>query len=387
MSGNRGPRAPLVRHWRCAAHLVLVSACGGSPTSPDGSGGLSVVMTTDGVSVDSDGYTVTIQKTEDYRTIPVAVDTVGINGTLDLPVLEPGSYAVTVTDVRFTCTVTSADPALSDLIWLYATVRAAHTTLVRFHFTCRPPPTGRLAFIGAGGLSTINADGSGLTVLSTDSLFDGEPAWSPDAARIAWVHGDDIAVVNADGSGQVNLTNGVGRNASPSWSPDGTRLAFTSTRDGGLPQLFVMGSDGSDVTRLTDGVALYPAWAPTGDRIAFSGYSDGVGGIFQIGPDGSGLTRLTTAILYDYSPAWSPDGTRIAFHRIWGRNRDGDIFLMNADGSGVTMLTRYTGVTPAWSPDGSKIVYRKDPGDLYFIAVDGTQDGRFIDGGDPDWAP
>jgi Tol biopolymer transport system component len=59
---------------------------------------------------------------------------------------------------------------------------------------------------------------------------------------------------------------------------------------------------------------------------------------------------------------------------------------MNADGSGITMLTHYTGGTPAWSPDGSKIVYRKDPGDLYFIGVDGTQEGRFIPGSEPDWA-
>jgi len=64
-----------------------------------------------------------------------------------------------------------------------------------------------------------------------------------------------------------------------------------------------MRSDGSDVTRLTDGFALYPAWSPTGDRIAFSGIRDSAGRIFQIRPDGNGLVRLTTAILYDYSPA------------------------------------------------------------------------------------
>jgi WD40-like Beta Propeller Repeat len=278
MSCTARPRAPLPRRWRCTALLLLASACGGAPTSPDGPGTLSLLMTTDGVSVDSDGYTVTIQKQEDFRTLPVAVVRVGINGTLDLPALGSGLYAVTVTDVRFTCTITSAEPALSDVIWLYATVRVARTTRVRLHFTCRPPPTGRLVFIGTEGLSPVNADGSGLTVLSSDSLFDGEPAWSPDGARIAWVHGDDIAVIKADGSGLVNLTSGVGRNFSPSWSPDGSRLAFTSTRDARLPQLFTMRSDGSDVMRLTEGSALYPVWSPSGDRIAFSGSSDGVGG-------------------------------------------------------------------------------------------------------------
>jgi hypothetical protein len=64
------------------------------------------------------------------------------------------SVASDGTDVRFTGTVTSADPPLSDLIWLYATVRAARTTFATFHFTCRPPPTGRVVFIGTDGLST-----------------------------------------------------------------------------------------------------------------------------------------------------------------------------------------------------------------------------------------
>jgi dipeptidyl aminopeptidase/acylaminoacyl peptidase len=57
----------------------------------------------------------------------------------------------------------------------------------------------------------------------------------------------------------------------------------------------------------------------------------------------------------DLQPAWSPDGTRIAFSRR--RINDGDIFIVNTDGSGVTQLTK--GIDnagdPAWSPDGLRI--------------------------------
>ena len=52
----------------------------------------------------------------------------------------------------------------------------------------------------------------------------------------------------------------------------------------------------------------------------------------------------------DGSPAWSPDGKRIAFYSE--RDGNADIYVMNADGSGVTQLTRSTAQDgiPAWSP-------------------------------------
>ena len=64
------------------------------------------------------------------------------------------------------------------------------------------------------------------------------------------------------------------------------------------------------------------------------------------------------------NPVWSPDGSRIAFISEPTRNEDSEIFLMDADGSNVTQLTkgedRYAfdinGFTP-WSPDGSKLVF------------------------------
>jgi Tol biopolymer transport system component len=49
-------------------------------------------------------------------------------------------------------------------------------------------------------------------------------------------------------------------------------------------------------------------------------------------------------------PSWSPDGSRIAFVQ------NGDLAVMNADGSGLTRLTRFgeqdmhVASTPAWQP-------------------------------------
>ena len=80
------------------------------------------------------------------------------------------------------------------------------------------------------------------------------PQWSPDGTKILFTargrHRLQIHVMNADGSGVTRLTTGHARNHSPVWSPDGTQIAFISGRDGNR-ELYVMNATGSDETRLT----------------------------------------------------------------------------------------------------------------------------------------
>lgn len=142
-------------------------------------------------------------------------------------------------------------------------------------------------------------------------------------------------------------------------SPARERIAFVS-HAGGDPELVLMNPDGSGQVSITTNAVLDqdPSWSPDGSKLVFgSGVSPGIG-VFVVNADGSGLTKLAGSSGHDDSdPAWSPDGGRIAFTS----NRDGnnEIYVMNADGSGQTRLTSDPGsdMHPTWSPDGAKIAF------------------------------
>ena len=75
-------------------------------------------------------------------------------------------------------------------------------------------------------------------------------------------------------------------------------------------------------------------------------------------------------------PIYSPDGLKIAF--ISTHDGDPEIFVMNADGSGIRKLTDNNAVdaAPSWSPDGRKIVFTSDRSgafELYRMNSDGSQ--------------
>ena len=139
-------------------------------------------------------------------------------------------------------------------------------------------------------------------------------------------------------------------------------------------------------------VVANPVVTPTvvGGRIAFQSARDGDFEIYVMNADGSGVVRLTDNDFGDEQPAWSPDGRRIAFRS----DRDGniEIYVMNADGSGVGRLTDndFGDTQPAWSPDGRRIAFRSDrDGDfeIYVMNADGSGVGRLTDNDSYDTSP
>ena len=210
----------------------------------------------------------------------------------------------------------------------------------------------------------MNADGGRQRNLTRNPADDGSAAWSPDGRKVAFVRSPveartprelgpgDVYVMNADGSGQRNLTRTAASEGLGGWSPDGRKIAFTRLRGrSGLGDVYVMNADGSGKRRLARGTAPAPAWSPDGRMIAFTrsrGRSSA--DVYVMNADGSGERRLARGA----QPAWSPDGQTILFQRP---NWPAELLIMNADGSGLRTLGVVTYGGHSWSPDGRKIAF------------------------------
>jgi dipeptidyl aminopeptidase/acylaminoacyl peptidase len=282
----------------------------------------------------------------------------------------------------------------------------------------KPTPTseleGRFVFqVASGGhIYTVNADGSGLTRLTTGM----DPSWSPDGTQITfirWTTPWGIYIRSADGTGERLLfSSNVAR--APVWSPDGTQIAFYFETEGlTAPKKMRMGDDCRTISPqpqseshlgvvdvadgylhqpYNDRFSYSPTWSADGEWIVYDGGDSGatpseLHGLCLTTVEGPNNTVLTNNV-HDHFPVWSPDGTRIAFmhwqHDHW------EIYIMNADGSDRHPLTsssayvtpRPNNVSPAWSPDGEQIVFLSDRSgkwEFYVMDADGSNQTEILD--------
>jgi Tol biopolymer transport system component len=226
------------------------------------------------------------------------------------------------------------------------------------------------------------------------------------------------------------------------FSPDGSRMVFQSEREPGNPffQIYVLDFETGETRRISPGIGKTTCafFRPGSDDILFASthhdprsrelqqaeldfrtsgkkhrydwdFDDEMEIYVAHGEDT--LERLTRARGYDAEGAYSPDGRRIVFastrpayeRELSEEDRRrletdpsyfAEIYVMRADGSGVTRLTDTPGYDggPFFSADGAWIVWRRFEtdgirADIWRMRPDGSDKRRLTDFGAMSWAP
>ncbi|MGI8588390.1 MAG: TolB family protein [Chloroflexia bacterium] len=205
----------------------------------------------------------------------------------------------------------------------------------------------------------------------------------------------NIRRIAADGTDKRRLTQD-GMSDSPAWLPGGGQIAFASLRDGKtvstpsgtvqLSQIYIMASDGSRPTRISDGTGddRFPVATADGSRILFlrthgwgllKGAPSVVTEIAAMRLDGSGyraysVQTLKTGERIDRYPARiSADGTKVVFIRQEAANAGGMIELLDVASSQAAPLSvdqdantppgSVEYLWPRFDPQGRIVVFRR----------------------------
>lgn len=227
-----------------------------------------------------------------------------------------------------------------------------------------------------------------LTRKRSDGTLHLAPALSPDGRLIAYFgEGNDffIDLYLADAETGKNIRRLV-RSATSS-NYESLRFIYSSgafSPDGRLFAIAVKHKDKDDLVlfdiqknreaaRLSVPVngITNPSFSPDGKQIVFTGQVGGLSDLFIINTDGSDLRRLTNDKYAELLPVWSPDGKTIAFVTDRGPDTDFDLLkfgnlriaLYHLDNGQIETLDHMDygkNVNPVWSPDGGSLAFISD---------------------------
>ena len=248
----------------------------------------------------------------------------------------------------------------------------------------------RIVFVsdrtGSKEIWVMNWDGTDQHQITKYNSITTYPSVSPDGHMVAfttWSTGyPAIQVFSLDTGRKLPFYNQrASMNAFVSFTPDSKQVVFSSTAAGGAAQLFMANADGTNFHRLTSSgvIEVEPKINPkTGlDLVDVSGRS-GLPQVYKMSIEGTDVKRLSAGTGEATNPAWNPDGVHIAF--AWTKGFEPgnyNIFVMDVLNGETVQLTSNEGrnENPSWAPDGAHIVYASKRGrqsQIWVMNADGT---------------
>ena len=185
----------------------------------------------------------------------------------------------------------------------------------------------------------------------------------------------DVYVMDSDGSNKTKLTNSDGLYYYPSISPNGSKITYTHLV-GESYSYSLINSDGTSNT-LTDIQGLYTRWLPNSTKVAPFSFETGT--VVVMNPDGTGIQNTGYSPFFENQLAFaydfSPDSTR--FVRPVQDGGGVKIQVSDLDGSNSTVISTLPfGVAPNFSADGNTIYFigstDGETFSLYSVGTDGT---------------
>ncbi|MHB9026205.1 MAG: hypothetical protein ACYC7E_18865 [Armatimonadota bacterium] len=207
---------------------------------------------------------------------------------------------------------------------------------------------------------------------------------SPDGTRIVYVELTGGGLILYDlATGDVNQLYEGNQPLNPSWSPDGSTIVFSDAVGDGDAAIYAIDVDTEIVTPLLveEGEEFYnPKYNRAGTRIVFQSDSDGA--IYVMDADGTDVSLPLTDGGFNLHPSFLPDGRILFVHEegaiLQTRQGGADIWIMNGDGSGPRNLTDTLGddeFYPTSNYAGTAVAFgvgNSSDGDIYVAHFNGA---------------